>query len=345
MKRLLLNFLFMMLSIPFFGQNVIFIHHSTGSGVYNGGKGLPQWFTDYNSSNSTSYTISEVSYPNDPYEWANYPYDYWNLWINSGQCDNAQSGIRCLDWFTSNYNVIIFKHCFPGAEILADEGSPLVSSSRKSIENYKLQYRALRTLMDSYPANKFIVWTLAPLHRNATNTESAARARQFVNWVKSEWLTEDSKAHPNIFVFDFFGYAAESNPTPVNGNVNCLKYEYEGSHDGSDSHPNSTANSTIMPLFGQFIVNVIKNTTTNTNDLIGYEKPEIKLYPNPARNCFKVEGTKDIESIEILDLSGKLIQKKIKPTTEIDVSWLYKGSYIIKANIDDKYISRLLIID
>jgi len=345
MKRLYFVVLFILLSLSFFGQNIIFLHHSTGEGVYNGGDGLPQWFNNYNTNHSSSYVISELAYPNTPYEWANYPYDYWNLWVNAGQCDNTSEGIRCLDWFTANYNVIIFKHCFPGAGIVADIGSPLVSSGTKSIENYKLQYRALRALMDSYPTNKFIVWTLAPLHRNATDTESAARAREFVNWVKGDWLTEDAKTHPNICIFDFFGYAAESNPAPVNGNVNCLKYEYEGDHNGDDSHPNAIANSTIMPLFGQFIVDVINDNFTSVNDFGKFEKPEIKFHPNPAKRYIKVEGTDAIESIEVLDIYGNLIQKHKQPGSEIDVSLLPKGTYIVRTCMNARFKSRLLIID
>ena len=141
-----------------------------------------------------------------------------------------------------------------------DSGNPNIASSTKSLENYKLQYRALRDLMDGYPDNRFIVWTLAPLHRLATNAETAQRARQFVDWVNTEWLTEDGQTHDNIFLFDFWGQAAESDPNPQNGQVNTLKYEYEKSHSGSDSHPNQLANETIGPIFAQFIVDTIEHS-------------------------------------------------------------------------------------
>jgi uncharacterized protein YjdB len=112
--------------------------------------------------------------------------------------------------------------------------------------------------MDSYPQNKFIIWTLAPLHRLVTTEQNAARAKEFVNWVKNTWLTEDGKQHPNIFIFDFWEYSAETNATPVNGMVNCLKYDYEISHTDDNSHPNKTANEYIGPKFAEFIVNVIE---------------------------------------------------------------------------------------
>ncbi len=235
------------------GQKVLFLHHSTGGNIYSEGS-VAEWIGNYNTGNGTSVEISERSYPDSPYPWENYPYDYWNLWVKKN-CDSGQPGIECIESLTEDYQVIIFKHCFPGASIQAESGDPDVSSPSKTTGNYKLQYRALRDLMDQYPDNLFIAWTLVPLHRLATNPEDAARAAEFVDWVKNEWLTEDGKGHENIRVFDFWGYAAETNDNPENGEVNCLKYDYEISHTGSDSHPNSLANETIGPLFAEFIVN------------------------------------------------------------------------------------------
>jgi hypothetical protein len=228
--------------------------------VYNGGD-VPEWISNYNTANGTNYLISERAYPNAPYPWNNYPYDYWNLWINSA-CNNADNAITCLSSLCFNYEVIIFKHCFPGAAIAADNGDPSVSSSIKTTANYKLQYRALRDLLDAYPENKFIIWTLAPLHRLITTADAAARAREFVNWVKNEWLTEDGEAHPNIYIFDFYGLVAQTDPSTINGDLNCLKYEYEGSHTNSDSHPNVLANQTVGPIFAEFIVNTIEDNKT-----------------------------------------------------------------------------------
>ena len=228
---------------------IIFLHHSTGWGVYSGGD-VPGWFANYNSAHGTSYQMNERSYPDSPYPWANYPYDYWNLWVH-GACDSGNINIECMNTLTQKYDVIIFKHCFPGADLLADTGSPDVGSDTKSLENYKLQYRALRDLMGQYPHNIFIVWTLVPLHRNATTAANAGRAKMFVDWVKNDFLTEDGTRHSNIFIFDFWGLAA--------GSDNFLKYAYEGSHTGSDSHPNQLANQTIGPLFSQAVVDDINS--------------------------------------------------------------------------------------
>lgn len=240
-------------------EKIIFLHHSTGAGVYNGGN-VPAWFDAYNQTNGTAYDISERSYPTGSYPWANYPYDYWNLWIN-GVCNSDEPSIECMNTLVQKYDVIIFKHCYPGAGIAADTGSPDVTSSAKRLENYKLQYRALRAMMDAYPDTVFIIWTLAPLHRLSSTPEQAARAAEFVDWVTTDFLTEDGVSHPNIRIFDFWANVAETAPAPALGETNHLRYDYERSHNSGDSHPNDLANETVGPVFAQFIVDAIRPRT------------------------------------------------------------------------------------
>ncbi|MFH0853679.1 MAG: hypothetical protein V1853_04725, partial [bacterium] len=62
-------------------QSIIFLHHSTGGNIWDGG--VSDWFDEYNNANDTSYAITDQEFPKDsPYGWENYPYDYWNIWVN-----------------------------------------------------------------------------------------------------------------------------------------------------------------------------------------------------------------------------------------------------------------------
>jgi hypothetical protein len=298
-------------------QNAIFLHHSTGGAVYSDGH-VEQWIANYNTSNGTTYEITEMNYPNTPYPWNNYPYDFWNLWVNN-DCNPDTANIACLETIAEQYDVIIFKHCFPGAGIGENTGSPDITSDNKTLENYKLQYRALRDEFQNYPNNRFIVWTLAPLHRNATDVASASRAKEFVDWVKNDWLTEVAgDSFPNIYIFDFWGYVAESNPTPAHGLVNCLKYDYEGDHDGSDSHPNTTANEYVGPLFARFIVDVMSgNPISSLNHIIN---ADYDLFYNNAYKQFKSTSNSNLLTgnviVEVFDITGK----------KVDVIELSKGT-------------------
>jgi len=333
LRRILIIICILVSGVVTKGQSVIFLHHSTGEGVYTEGN-VASWISNYNAANNTNYQITERAYPDTPYPWDNFPYDYWNLWIDN-QCSNSNINIQCLDNILQNYDVVVFKHCFPGAAIVADDGNPAIGSSAKTLANYKLQYRALRGLMDQYSQKKFIVWTLAPLHRLDTNAENAGRAGEFVNWVKTSWLTEDGKSHPNIYIFNFFGLTAELSATPVNGKVNCLKYNYEISHTDIDSHPNSFANQTVGPVFAQFIVNTIRNQFTTLPDVDEYRE-KIKVFPIPATNILRMdfsELSEPVVSVTIFNLSGQCIYlRKISGESNIQINTddFPSGPYIVR---------------
>lgn len=220
------------------GIQIIFLHHSTGENIWNGG--VSGWFDQYNADHATSYRISERAFPQDAYGWKNYPYDYWNIWVNHGD----STGEPTLETLTQQYQVIIWKHCFPVSEIEEDIGSPDVTSEDKRLENYYLQYAALKAKMREFPNTTFIVWTGAAQVKDSINAESAARARVFFNWVKSQW----DEPGDNIFLWDFYELETE-------GGI-YLRGDYAASSD--DSHPNEAFSQRVAPLFSQRTVNVIE---------------------------------------------------------------------------------------
>ncbi len=84
-----------------------------------------------------------MSYPHSPYPWANYPYDYWHLWVESGgtSIDDQET----LEMLTADYDVIIWKHCYPVSQVNVPDDTPNIASSTKTFANYQLQYEALKT--------------------------------------------------------------------------------------------------------------------------------------------------------------------------------------------------------
>ncbi|MEI6090377.1 MAG: T9SS type A sorting domain-containing protein [bacterium] len=336
MKKLILLIVLIYTPYILYSQSVVFLHHSTGGNVFAEGK-VQNWFTNYNQTNGKSYQITERGYPDSPYPWENYPYDFWNLWVNNA-CNSAQPGIECLNTLAEKYDVIILKHCFPGAGIEADNGTPDVTSKSKTLENYKAQYRALRQKFDEYPNTKFIVWTLASLHRLATNDAQTERAVQFVDWVRNDWLNEDQIAEDNVYVFDFWALTAEHSDNPANGKKNCLKYEYERSHSDGDSHPNTAANLVAGPAFAQFIVDVIEGKVNSVKD----EGNTLSISPNPAGDFITVtlkpsEGFEPSEgsAISIYNTLGEIViyvGTRHAVSVRINISDLPKGMYFLKVD-------------
>ena len=202
---------------------------------------MPQGLASYNAAHGTSYSIAELAYPNTPYPWANYPYDYWHLWVENGGQATAE-GVPTLESLAQDREVVVFKHCFPVSSILADTGSPSSSSSTKTAENYRLQYAALKERLRQMPQKRFLVWTGAALRENASNSEQGVRARQFFTWVKDAW----DEPGDNIFVWDFFELET--------GGGNFLLPEYAT----GDSHPNTAFAQYAAPLFVNRLVDVIE---------------------------------------------------------------------------------------
>lgn len=237
---------------------IVFLHHSTGTVIYNGGNKkirfiekfikqrplVERWFVDYNQQHRTNYLIEEQNFPNrDLYGWNNYPYDYYNIWIKNGG-EKPYLNEPTLEILTKKYNLIILKHCYPIGDILDDINNADINSSEKRVENYKLQYLALKQKFLEFPNTKFLVWTGAAHVESNTTEIQAQRAKTFFDWVKSEWDTPND----NIYIFDFFELETEG--------TLFLKPEFAISPN--NSHPNKAFARRVAPLFCQRILEVIE---------------------------------------------------------------------------------------
>ena len=237
-------------------KKIVFLHHSTGEAIWKGatnryiykltGKGdVQKFFSTYNRKNKTSYEISAVNFPkSSPYGWNNYPFDYYNIWVKNAGAEPFMEE-PTLEILTKQYDVIIFKHCFPVSRINADTGSPDINSDVKSIENYKLQYDALKRKMHEFPENKFIVWTPAANTKLNSKEDEAVRTRDFYNWMVNDW---DEKGD-NIYIWDFYNYETEGGLYLTDSNA----------HSPDNSHPGVEFSARVAPKFGQFIIDVIES--------------------------------------------------------------------------------------
>jgi hypothetical protein len=235
---------------------IIFLHHSSGQNIWKGKlNGLarlsmrlgtnmvPKLLKDYNQANGRKYSISERWFPGSPYSSDNNPFDYYNIWVNhAGQ--EPYMDQPTLEILTGEYDMIIFKHCFPFSNILPDDSLPDINSNKKTIANYTLQYNALKNKLREFPETKFIVWTGAASVEKATTPEEAKRAKDFIDWVKNVW----DEPGDNIYIFDF-------NQIETEGGL-YLKPEYAKSIE--DSHPNEVLSEKAAGLLVSRIIEVIE---------------------------------------------------------------------------------------
>jgi len=258
-------------------MNIIFLHHSTGGVIWNAAKPslvtkvirristkagalvsakprLPLLFNEYNEENDKNYLISEMAFPKkSPYGWNNYPYDYYNIWVkNAGEVPFMEE--PTLEMLTKDYQVIIFKHCYPASNILADEDSADINSDVKTLANYKLQYAALREKLHEFPETKFILFTGAVQVKYYLKDGEANRAREFHKWVTEEWDIPGD----NIYLWDLYSLQTDGG----------LHFKDEYALTPHNSHPNGDfARKTVKLLFNR-IIDVVENNG-NTTQLTG----------------------------------------------------------------------------
>jgi hypothetical protein len=232
-------------------MNIIFLHHSTGKVIWDGGDhSLKQLFKEFNTEYDTNYAIREKAFPkSSPYGWENHPFDYYNIWVkNAGEEPYMEE--PTLEMLTKEYQVIMFKHCFPVSDIQADLDIPDINSDIKTLSHYKLQYLALRDKLHEFPDTKFILWTGAALVEGATSEEKALRAKEFFEWVTDEW----DQPSDNIYIWDFYSLQTEGG----------LYFQEQYAVSSRDSHPNDEFAGRVVPLLFNRIIDVIENNGNDT---------------------------------------------------------------------------------
>ena len=229
-------------------NQVFFLHHSVGEGLVTGGH-MRAAFDAYNAAQGTGIDFWDHGYNGDGLRdpagnptGTNYeiPDDntdpeglYW-LWTDAGA-----DWTRVRTTLLANYEVIAFKSCFPASAI----------PDADTLQQYKDWYLAMRDFFDTRTDRVFVVMSTPPLHRQATNATEAANARAFADWLASSAFLS---GHPNVRCFNLFDHLARADDGSATANM--LRYDYEGSHDDSDSHPNPLANETVGPVFAQFLI-------------------------------------------------------------------------------------------
>lgn len=219
---------------------IIFLHHSCGHNLIEQG-GVREGLT------ALGYEFYDHGYNGDGLRLADGSYTGTNFDVPGDNTD--PDGLAAIFAqplhdppdntfsYLMQYDVIIFKSCFPTSNIGDDA----------QLEAYKSYYLAMRDRMDEHPDKVFIAVTPPPQVPANSNPAEGRRARAFADWLGSDAYLE---GRPNVFVFDFFGLLA--------GDDNFLRREYRS--DPYDAHPNERANREIGPLFVAFIDDAITST-------------------------------------------------------------------------------------
>lgn len=98
--------------------------------------------------------------------------------------------------------------------------------------------------------------------------------------------------------------------------------EYHGLYFASSDHQNAELRPKLV-------------VTYDLNSSISeIEAVEFSLFPNPSAGIIHLQTSETIESVDILDISGKLVLSEENPSTTLDVSRLNSGNYFIQVTTE-----------
>ncbi len=73
------------------------------------------------------------------------------------------------------------------------------------------------------------------------------------------------------------------------------------------------------------------------------EDIDIQIFPNPTTGLLNIKGD-NIESIDIIDIAGRIVGTFEKPSQTIDISKYEKGVYFARVKIDGKIFTRKVLL-
>ncbi|PWN61669.1 GEVED domain-containing protein [Chryseobacterium viscerum] len=86
---------------------------------------------------------------------------------------------------------------------------------------------------------------------------------------------------------------------------------------------------------GEFIDFVFEVATSLSTLETGAKKKEISVYPNPFKDVLHIADIKDVKSVTITDVAGRVVKTIDQPTNELQLGELNAGLYLVTMNFKD----------
>jgi hypothetical protein len=164
--------------------------------------------------------------------------------------------------------IVIIKSCFPNSDIYDDNTTvpsdlygraydyTVGSVNAHTLSNCKAVYGQLLAYMKAHTGKLFIIITQPPRLSTSTTSGRAANARALCDWLRDEWLQDESWAGKNVRVFDYFNVLTDpDNHHRIESSVEVHHTEPDSSnytyypYSSSDDHPSNTGHQKAAAEF------------------------------------------------------------------------------------------------
>jgi len=146
--------------------------------------------------------------------------------------------------------------------------------------------------------------------------QEPGRALLYKKNSQNNWEFDQELKPVNDIAQDFYGWSIAMNGTEI------IVGSARDNWDNNEENELNDAGSAYI-----FTSSNLANNESNSSE------NDVKIYPNPAKHFVNIASNKVIISIDIFDLSGKIILRSKE--SKINVSELPKGVYVVKINLSD----------
>ncbi|SDL60688.1 T9SS type A sorting domain-containing protein [Chryseobacterium taihuense] len=100
--------------------------------------------------------------------------------------------------------------------------------------------------------------------------------------------------------------------------------------------PNTTQSTTALAFadYTGFLSFAELSAALGTGEILIKEK-SIKIYPNPFSDVLNISDIKNVKSISVIDIAGRVVKSFDKPTATLQLSELNSGMYLVVLNMND----------
>lgn len=181
-----------------------------------------------------------------------------------------------------------------------------------NFENTGSYYAENVVVQDIIDASKYDISSLQIL--NASHTMEAK-----VNGNKAE------------FVFKNINLAATSGNPPVGGHGNVLFKIRTKTNLGTNDFVSKSA-KIYFDYNAPIDTNIAQTTFTTLSNSVNVADNSITVYPNPTKSLINITSHETIESVELYDIQGRILEKSFQnsDTVSLDISNRQNGIYFIK---------------
>ena len=103
----------------------------------------------------------------------------------------------------------------------------------------------------------------------------------------------------------------------------------------TDYNASAPSNSCGSITRGEFIDFKFEVTNALATAETAVKKNEIKVYPNPFTDVLYIDGIKEVKSVSVADVSGRVVKTIENPGNELHLGELNSGVYLVTVNYKD----------